>query len=237
MSSSPSETVKRSSLQRQRQRGKLTREAKALISIGLGLAFCAALFFVIIRPSMNVTPRAGQSQSSEALVREDSVRWGPPDAKATLVEFLDYECPACAAMAPTIERIKQEYGDRVQVVIRSYPLHRNSVLAAKAADAAGRQGKYEGMHTMLFEQQRAWANMTQPPTEIFVDYANRLGLNVEQFRRDLNDPALDAKVRRDEADAKAVGATGTPTFFLNGTNLGGVMQYEQLKSRIDAALR
>lgn len=236
MSVTSKESSRRSSRPRQRKRGGLSTEAKALIYIALGLAFVAALFFAIVRPSMSATPRAGQAQRAEMLVREDSFRWGPPDAKVTLVEFLDYECPSCAAMYPAVERIRQEYGDRIQVVIRYFPLHGNSVLAAKAAEAAGRQGKYEAMYAMLFEQQRAWGGKSTPPTEIFVEYASRLGLNIEQFRRDLADTSVDEKVRRDEADAVGVGVNGTPTFFVNGVSVG-TGSYEQLKTRIDAALR
>lgn len=208
-----------------------------LVYIGLGLAFAAALFFVIVRPSMTGAPRTGQPQRAEALVREDSFRWGPPDAKVTLVEFLDYECPSCAAMYPTVDRIRQEYGDRIQVVVRYFPLHGNSVLAFKAAEAAGRQGKYEAMYSTLFQQQRAWGGKSTPPTDIFVGYASSLGLDVEQFRRDLADPALDEKVRRDQADGVAVGVNGTPTFFVNGLQVANVGSYEQLKGRIDAGLR
>jgi len=237
MSVTSKESSRRSSRPRQRKRGGLSTEAKALIYIGLGLAFVAALFFVIIRPSMSATPRAGQAQIAELLIREDSMRWGPADARVTLVEFLDYECPSCAAMHPTVERLRKEYGDRLQFVVRYFPLHGNSVLASKAAEAAGRQGQYEAMASMLFEQQRAWGGKSTPQTDIFIEFARRIGLDIEQFRRELADTALDAKVRRDEADAVAAGVTGTPTFFVNGVQVGSGMTYEQLKSRLDAALR
>ncbi|MCC7369638.1 MAG: thioredoxin domain-containing protein [Chloroflexi bacterium] len=221
--------------QKRKQRG-LSTEAITLIVIGVALAVVAGLF-LLFSGSSGSSASATKSQGAGVLVRDDSIRFGPPDAKVTIVEFLDYECEACAAMHPTFERIRKEYGDRVTTVIRYFPLHKNSVLAFKAAEAAGRQGKYEAMYAMLFEQQRVWGEKNEPQTEVFVDFARRLGLDVEQFRRDLGDPTIDEKIGRDRADAMAAGVRGTPTFFINGVQAGNVMPYDQMKSKIEAALR
>jgi protein-disulfide isomerase len=171
------------------------------------------------------------------LVREDSYRQGSPDAKVTLVEFLDPECEACRAVYPTVERIRKEYGDRIQFVIRYFPLHRNSVLAVQAIEAAGRQGKYEAMYSTLFENQPAWGEKSEPQTQLFLEYARSIGLDMEQFQRDLRDTSFADKANRDKADGTAAGVRGTPTSFINGTNAGNVMSYDQFKSKIDAALR
>ena len=223
---------------RRKQRG-LSSEAKALLAIGILLAVGAAVFLVVVAPSSS-SPAVGQSgrvQSAAILVREDSWQQGPPDAKVTLVEFLDFECEACRAMYPTVESIRKEYGDRVNFVVRYFPLHKNSVLASKAAEAAGRQGKHWEMYATLFENQQAWGEKSEPQTQLFLGYAQSLGLDMEKFTADMNDSSWDAKVSRDRADGVAAGVQGTPTFFVNGTNVGNVMSYSQLKSRLDAALR
>lgn len=223
--------------QKHKQRG-LSTEAITLIVIGVALAVIAGLFLAFSGSSSPAAaPAAGAPQSASLLIRPDSIRFGPPDAKVTIVEFLDYECEACAAMYPTFERIRKEYGNRIQTVVRYFPIHKNSVIAFKSAEAAGRQGKYEAMYAMLFEQQRVWGGKNEPQTEAMIDFARRLGLDIDQFRRDLADTAIDEKIGRDRADAIEAGVRGTPTFFINGVQVGNVMPYDQMKSRIEAALR
>lgn len=242
MSRSQSATGRRSNRakrsNRRSQRG-LSNEAKVLLGIGLTLAIGAVVFFVLVVPSSSPAPvgRSGEPRNAAILVREDSYRQGPPDAKVTLVEFLDPECEACRVMYPVVERIRREYGDRILFVVRYFPLHRNSVLAVKATEAAGRQGKYEAMYSTLFENQPAWGEKSEPQTQLFLGYARSIGLDMDQFQRDLNDTTIEDKVNRDRDDGVAVGVRGTPTFFVNGTIVGNVMPYEQLKSKIDAALK
>jgi protein-disulfide isomerase len=199
----------------------------------------AAMLLVLTARSSSPAPvaQAGQPQSSSLLVREDSYRQGPPDAKVTLVEFLDPECAACRAVHPTVERIRKEYGDRILFVVRYFPLHKNSVLAMRATEAAGRQGKYDAMQTLLYETQPSWGEKSEPQTSAFLAYARSLGLDMDQFQRDLADTTIDDKINRDRADGTAAGVRGTPTFFINGTIAGNVMPYEQFKSKLDAALR
>lgn len=239
MSRSLSATDKRPRRTNRRSSRRLSSEAKTLLGIGFVLALGVVLFFVLIRPSMSPPPSAqtGKPQDASILVRDDSYRQGPADAKVTLVEFLDPECEACGAMYPVVERIRQEYGDQIQLVVRYFPLHKNSVLAVQAMEAAGRQGKYEAMYSMLFENQPAWGEKPEPQTQLFLGYARSIGLDMERFQRDLNDATVANKANRDKADGTAAGVRGTPTFFINGTNAGSVMPYEQLKSKIDAALR
>ena len=236
MSRSESTKARRANRGKGRSRKRLSTEAKTLLIIGVVLAVGAALFLALTAPS-SPSAASGQPQSAALLVREDSYRQGPSDARVTLVEFLDPECEACRAMYPTVERIRQEYGNRIRFVVRYFPLHKNSVLAAKATEAAGRQGKYEAMYSMLFENQQTWGEKSEPQTQLFLEYAGSIGLDMERFQRDLDDAALDAKINRDKADGISAGVKGTPTFFVNGVNAGSVMSYEQMKSRLDAALR
>ena len=222
------------------------KETKMILGIGTILAIAAVVLVVATNSSSSSNEpsvAAGGSSAADTaagagqLVREDSYRQEAVGSKVTIVEFLDLECEACGAMYPTVKRLLDEYEGRITFVVRYFPLHRNSVLAAMAAESAGRQGKYWEMYALLFENQSSWGEKSQPQTEVFIRYAEALSLDMSRFRSDLNDPMLEAKISRDKSDGVAAGVKGTPTFFINGAQAGSVMSYEQLKSRIDAALR
>ena len=222
------------------------KETRMILGIGTILAIAAVVLVVATNSSSSSNePPVSASGSSAAdtaagtgqLLREDSNRLEAVGSKVTVVEFLDLECEACGAMYPTVKRLLAEYEGRITFVVRYFPLHRNSVLAAKAAEAAGRQGKYWEMYALLFENQSSWGEKSQPQTDVFMRYAESLSLDMARFQSDLNDPTLEAKISRDKSDGVAAGVKGTPTFFINGVQAGSVMSYEQLKSRIDAVLR
>lgn len=215
---------------------------------GKTIALFAAVFLVasVVLLAMTMTSSSpepddigggpGSQDSAPVLVRDDSWKKEAPDSQVTLVEFLDPECEACRAMYPVVQRLLDEYEGRITFVVRYFPLHRNSVGAAVAAEAAGLQGKYWDMYSMLFENQPEWGEKSSPQTEVFVSYANSLGLDVQRFRQDLQNPAFVEKVERDRDDGVAAGVRGTPTFFVNGTLIGNVMGYEELRAKLDAAL-
>ena len=174
--------------------------------------------------------------STERLVRPDSQRLSESsDGRATFVEFLDFECEACAAAYPAIEEMREEYGDRITFVVRHFPLHRNSESAARAAEAAAEQGKFEEMYNRLFETQRSWGEKSTSQEDVFFGFAEDLGLDMDRFRRVYEDPDTVAKVRRDKADGEVLGVDGTPTFFLNGEKLE-VRSLQDLEQKIDDAL-
>lgn len=156
------------------------------------------------------------TENVEALIRSDSPTLGDDDAPVTLVEFLDPECESCRAAHPAIKQIMADYDGRVRLVVRYFPLHSNSALAAAATEAAGEQGQYWEMQNLLFERQPEWGEKQTPQTELFIAYAEELGLDIEQFITDLENPAAYDKVERDRLDGMALGVRGTPTFFVNG---------------------
>ncbi|RIV39710.1 DsbA family protein [Micromonospora radicis] len=185
------------------------------------------------------TSGAGAEVDPAVLVREDSHRLSTaPDGKVTLVEFLDFECEACGAVYPAIKEILDTYQDRLTFVVRYFPIpsHPNAELAARAAQAAAEQGRFAEMYTVLFENQEAWGHQRTPQTETFVEYARTLGLDVDRFRRDLDDPAVAARVASDRADGETAGVQGTPTFFLNGRQLTEIRTQADMIAAIDAAL-
>lgn len=129
----------------------------------------------------------------------------------------------------------KKYEGRVRLVVRYLPFHNNSVLAAAVTEAAGEQGKYWKMQELLFTRQPEWGEKSTPQTNLFLQYANELGLDMGQFQADLNKPEYQEKIARDTADAAALGLKGTPSIFVNGQQVRQ-LGAEALTVAIEAAL-
>ncbi|QQR55014.1 thioredoxin domain-containing protein [Candidatus Peregrinibacteria bacterium] len=171
------------------------------------------------------------------LIREDSQKIEASDDRITIVEFADLECEACKIAHPILKQILDEYEGQVNFVFRNFPFHNNSVLAAKSAEAAGEQGKFWEMHDLLFENQMEWGEKTTPQTELFISYAEELGLDIEAFTAVINSTKYEDKILRDQADGKALGVNSTPTIFFNGQKLDGIPSVEELEALIEAELK
>ncbi|MBF9133249.1 thioredoxin domain-containing protein [Plantactinospora sp. S1510] len=209
---------------------------KVTLSLGAVALAVLAVALVVDRAGSEDVPA---SEAAQTVVRPDSHRLSTAaDGKVTVVEFLDFECEACGAAYPGVERLRDEYGDRITYVIRYFPIasHPNALNAAHAAEAASRQGGFEQMYVKLFDNQTAWSHREQSQVETLVGYAGELGLDVEKFRADIASPEVDARVRSDAEDGQRIGVRGTPTFFVNGVRYEQDPTYEALKRTIDAAL-
>lgn len=171
--------------------------------------------------------------SAEVQAGRDHIR-GPADAPVTLVECLDFECPFCAEATGVAAELRQHFGDDLRHVVRHLPLpdvHPHAELAAVAAEAADRQGAFWPMHDLLFHHQDALAR------EHLVGYAGELGLDIDTFVADLDDPDLASRVRVDVASAEASGARGTPTFFVGGHRHEGLHDALTLIAALDEVRR
>lgn len=156
---------------------------------------------------------------------------GDEDAAHTVVEYLDFECPFCARATGMGAELREHFGDRVRYVVRHLPLedvHPHAFLAAVAAEAADRQGKFWQMHDRLFSHQSHLE-----PADLR-EHAAAVGLDLERFDADMNDEALHARVREDEASAATSGARGTPTFFLDGVRHRGPHDARTLIAALEA---
>jgi protein-disulfide isomerase len=155
---------------------------------------------------------------------------GDVNARVTLVEFTDFECPACAAMQPVLEEVLKSFGNRVRFVVRNYPLtkHPHARKAAEAAEAANAQGKYFEYTSLLFKRQSA----LDPPS--LKKYASELGLDRARFDAELDGDKYAALVKHDMDDAVIYGVEGTPTIFINGVKLRE-MTAAGLQAAIDRA--
>lgn len=163
---------------------------------------------------------------------DDDPAEGPADAKVTIVMFSDFQCPACSAAHPILKRVIAEYPGKVRFVVRDFPLesiHDHAFAAARAANAAAKQGKFFEYIDLLYDGQKAFSD------EAFVAFAEKLGLNTKKFTADFNDSSAADEIRKDIADGNAYGVSGTPTIFINGKKLRNPAP-DLLRKAIDAAL-
>lgn len=162
---------------------------------------------------------------------------GNPDSDVVLVEYADFECPACGAYYPLVEEIADAYGDQIAVVYRDFPLsfHQNARTAAWAAEAAGEQGMYFEMMDLLFTNQQEWSGKTAN-VALFYDYAESLGLDMDQFRDDAVSDEIKDRVEEDYQSGLAIGVNSTPTFFLNGQRITGMQSTDDFAELINQAL-
>ncbi len=150
---------------------------------------------------------------------------GPADAPLTLVEYGDYQCPYCGAAYPVVKRLQKQFGKKMLFVFRNFPLtqmHPYALIAAEAAEAAALQGKFREMHDLLFEQQ----SFLDPDSSAL--WAERIGLNLEQFGNDIRQGVPEKRIREDRQSGIRSGVNGTPTFFINGIRYDGPLDYDSL---------
>ncbi|MCB9030619.1 MAG: thioredoxin domain-containing protein [Deltaproteobacteria bacterium] len=154
---------------------------------------------------------------------------GKSDAKITIIEFSDFECPFCSRGMSTMEEVMKAYPNDVKVVFKNLPLpfHKNAEPAAKAALAAGKQGKFWEMHDKLFANQKSLSDAFYEKT------AKEIGLDVAKFKKDLSDPAIQKQIDEDKELAKQHGISGTPGFFVNGVAVKGAYPFDHFKQIID----
>ena len=165
-------------------------------------------------------------------VAGDPVR-GPANAKITIVEFSDFECPYCSKAVLTIAALLKEYPTDMKLIYKQFPLemHPNARIAAVASLAAGEQGKFWEMHDKLF------ANSRQLSRERILALAKGLGLDMMRFQRDLDSGRFDKRIETDIRDGEEAGVQGTPTIFLDGKRYNGPVDEAALKPLLNEELK
>ena len=207
-----------------------------LIIIGV-LIVSTVLGMWLYRRSTEPEPAPASSAQPDTLPAH--VR-GEAGAPVTLEEFADFQCPPCAALHPELKKIEEEYGPRLKVIFRNFPviaLHKHALQAAHAAEAAGLQGRFWEMHDMLYQNQSQWdkADNVRP---IFSDYARSLNLDVQRFNSDMDSTEVSKRILADQDRARSLRVKGTPTLFINGRQVQPAQfTREGLRAAIDTALR
>lgn len=204
-----------------------------LLAVTAGVAFALAGCRPAAAPPTSDAPANPAAQPADE-------RWvkGTATSTATLIEYSDFECPACASYYWLLKQVVPQLEGRVRFSYRHFPLrqsHANAQLAAQAAEAAGQQGKFWELHDRLFEGHDEWAG--KPDARVrFTAYAQALGLDVARFTADLDARATADAVEADFQRGLAAGVRGTPTFYLNGRDLDHPASVDEFLAAIEAAL-
>ncbi|MCP3143775.1 thioredoxin domain-containing protein [Pyxidicoccus xibeiensis] len=196
----------------------------------------AQALFAELRKTANVQvtlPEPPRAPAERKQVAATGASKGKEGAPVTIVEFSDFECPFCSRANPAVDQVMKEYGDKVRVVFRHFPLdfHKKAPKASEAALCAGDQGKFWEMHDALF------ANQQKLDVPDLKKHAADLKLDSAKFDKCLDSGEKAAVVQADLADGKKAGVTGTPAFFINGILLSGAQPFEEFKSIIDEELK
>lgn len=217
----------------------MNNETKVIAGIGILtiLILGVIVFFASRGGNLPAITAKNVSKKDAQLVRADSDQIKAAGAKVTVVEFGDYQCPYCAQSYPVLKQINTDYQGKINFVFRNFPLsmHAYAQPAARAAEAAGDQGKYWEMHDKLYENQDAWSTSLNP-TNTFVGYARDLKLDVTKFKADMKSSQVADKIAQDMGDGNGLGVNATPTVYINGTKLDVEPTYDNLKAAIDKAL-
>ncbi len=203
---------------------------------------------VLVLIVWGIVAATGSSVDSKAVFMKGDVTVnaiGPNDyarglesAGVTMIEYSDFQCPYCKIAAPVMEQLLAVYPNDLRMVYRNFPLRRNHLqaqIAAQAAEAAGVQGKFYEMHDLLFERQEEWSDNVAA-RKAFISYAEELGLDVEQFKVDMDSGAVKDKIDADYASGVTAGVQGTPSFFMNGQRMVNPQGYDWFVEAIDAEL-
>jgi protein-disulfide isomerase len=221
--------------------------ANARISIGIAAAFAVVIAVLLAvnaagsddNPAAPAADAVADVDRHERLVRPDSHKLDvATDNKVTFVEFLDFECESCRAAFPAVEQLRKDYAGKVTFVVRYFPIpsHFNAERAARAVEAASKQGKFEQMYQKMYETQAEWGEQQVPADERFRGFAKDLGLDLAAFDKAYSDPATLERIKKDVADGESLGVQGTPTFFLNGQKIEPE-SLADLTASVDAALK
>lgn len=169
----------------------------------------------------------------------DYVR-GQGSKKVTLIEYGDFQCPACRGYYTIVEQLVQTYGDDIKLVFRHFPLftiHKNALAAHRAAEAAGKQGKFWGMYSKLYENQLGWSESSSAAS-IFEGYAQELGADMTKFKTDVASSEVNSVINADtESGQKGFDVSSTPTFILNGAKVETQPDFAVMKKLIDDEIK
>lgn len=190
--------------------------------------------------SKDASPGVTPGTTVPALSTTDHVL-GKNGAAVSVIEYGDFQCPACAVYETVMRQLRQEYGDRVAFSFRHFPLtqiHANAMSSSEAAEAAGQQGKFWEMYDLLYTKQNEWSKAAPASVvaDFYTGYALSIGLDVAKFNADMKSDAVREKIRADMASANAARVDHTPTFFVNLKQIPNPKSYEDFKVIIDAAL-
>jgi protein-disulfide isomerase len=224
----------------ERRKQKEARQAEAIrkqkwlgaLTKGGLVLLIPLVLYVFLQGLFNNTPVLPPDVVGET----DHVR-GNPDADLTLTVYADFQCPACLTETEIISRAWPQISDKVKLVFRHYPLdiHQHAFLAARYAEAAGRQNKFWELHDVLYGNQASWSAVDDP-TAMFDGFAADLGLDMTQLKADINLAEVRNKILADQRGGNRAGVRATPSLYFNGRLVSNPQSAGDLVARVNKAL-
>ncbi len=213
-----------------------TTSSSRYLSWGIFIVIIALVVWGLIAAQNKADKKNANLILPSQIVETDHAK-GSTIAPVTLVEYGDFQCPACGLYYPIVEQVVREVGpEKLRFVFRHYPLagHPNAIPAAKAAEAAGLQGKFWEMYSMLYEKQKSWEKAPNAKT-VFTSYAKEMGLDEKKFTEDYELDTIVERIDLDYRGGTKAGITGTPTFFINGKMIKSPQNADEFKKLISNA--
>lgn len=203
------------------------------IWIGVIVVTLATLWGMIALVNSSPSPSIPQTGTPKAVSDQDITLGIASNAKVILIEYADFQCPACSALAPFVKQLNKEFGNNLLIVYRFFSLngHQNSMPSAQAAFAAYKQNKFWEMSGLIYQNQDSWINAGNAQ-RIFTDYAKKLNLNIDQFTNDYNAASTKKVINDDYNEGLSIGITYVPSFFVNGKLIQNPQNYEEFKQII-----
>ncbi len=213
-------------------------DLKLIIGVGVvTVLIVIGGIFLVTRPQNKPTSTPKPVDSS-TLIGTDVRESVKVDTPVTIVEFGDFQCPACGYAFPNIEKILSDYEGKVKLVFRHFPLdqHKNAMIASEVAESAEQEGKFFMMYRILYQNQTEWSESSDP-MQFFLKYADEIKMDKDKFKKFIEDKKGETKINKDKNDGIILGINATPTFFINGVKFTGTPDYQSLKAAVDEALK
>lgn len=203
---------------------------------------CLVLFLVFVFASSYYQRQQAEKfgfmaqENASTFVRDHSQTLGSDDAKVYLVEFMDPACETCAAFSPLVKQIMNANPGKIKLVLRYAPFHHGAEDFVKILEAARKQGKYWETLNVMYKSQPQWASHHNPQPQRLWQFLPMAGLDIEQIKKDMNDPAIARLIEQDIADAKTLNVRKTPGYFVNGKPLQ-TFGYQQLQQLVQSEIK
>lgn len=226
--------------------GELVSKKSWIIFVVICVAVLGGLILISRKDKINVDA-IDMTKATVASTANGNIAdhvFGNKDSKVVLIEYGDFQCPACGSAYPNVKEVTEAHKDKLAFIFRNNPLtaiHPNARAGSAAAEAAGLQGKYWQMHDVLYENQTSWSSAsTDERTTLFVNYATQIGVkDIAKFKADMDSKAVNSKIDFDLALGKRVPVTGTPTLLLDGKKVESTVwsDKEKFKAAVEDALK
>lgn len=205
------------------------------VAIILGIATLTVFIAGIFLVSRNSGQTSYKIYDETIVKGESRLKRGADAGKVTIVEFADFQCPACAAAHPYIKKLLEKYPNELTFIYRHFPLtqHKNAFIASEVSEAAAKQGKFWEMYDILYTRQKDWQDLDKP-LDKFIDYAHEVGLNEEDFKKDIEGRVYKSLIEKDLTNAYQVDVDATPTFYVN--NQKAIVPFDRLEEEVISRL-